>query len=221
MTINELKKLTFQGEGLHIEFKKKADHPEKIVKEMVAFSNSNGGWLLLGVDDDGRISGLKFPDEDLYVMEAAIHQYARPLIATHLFRIKVEGEKEVLAYYINAGNEKPYQWLSEKSKGLWKTYVRSKDQSVQASKEMNKILKLSSNPPGFQLIQLQSLEQKVLKHLAIHESLTLKDLTKIGKIAPWKASIKLVHWVHQGLLKINPGEGTDYYQLSEKYAENQ
>ena len=53
MTFTELKQLVRRGEGQYLEFKKKADHPDKIVREMVAFANSGGGELLLGVDDHG------------------------------------------------------------------------------------------------------------------------------------------------------------------------
>ena len=77
MTAAELKKLVLNGESQFLEFKKKADHPEKIVREMVAFANSEGGTLLIGVDDRGNISGLPFPDEDTYAMEAAISMYSK------------------------------------------------------------------------------------------------------------------------------------------------
>ncbi|MCK5704374.1 MAG: ATP-binding protein, partial [Cyclobacteriaceae bacterium] len=72
MKLPELEYLVRNGEGQLLEFKLKASFPEKIVKEMVAFANSNGGQLLIGVDDDGRISGLKFAEEDKFVIEKAI-----------------------------------------------------------------------------------------------------------------------------------------------------
>ena len=60
--IHELKRLALEGEGLQLEFKRKASHPEKIVRELIAFANTEGGTLLIGVDDDGSIPGLKYPD---------------------------------------------------------------------------------------------------------------------------------------------------------------
>jgi predicted HTH transcriptional regulator len=50
-----LKALVRQGEGMHLEFKLKAAHPEKIVREIVAFANAQGGLLLVGVGDDKSI----------------------------------------------------------------------------------------------------------------------------------------------------------------------
>ena len=59
MNSNDLVALVNQGEGQRLEFKKKVDYPEKVVKEVIAFANSDGGNLLIGVDDDGNISGVK------------------------------------------------------------------------------------------------------------------------------------------------------------------
>ncbi|MCC6835531.1 MAG: ATP-binding protein, partial [Cytophagales bacterium] len=66
-----IKKLALEGEGLHLEFKRKAAHPEKIVRELIAFANTAGGTLLIGVDDDGSIPGVKYPDEEIHVVTEA------------------------------------------------------------------------------------------------------------------------------------------------------
>ena len=66
--ISEVLRLIRQGEGQFVEFKKKANHPEKIIKEVVAFANAGGGNLFIGVDDHGTISGLKFPEDEEYIL---------------------------------------------------------------------------------------------------------------------------------------------------------
>jgi predicted HTH transcriptional regulator len=43
MDLKELKTLVKRGEGANLEFKLKASHPEKIVREVVAFANTDGG----------------------------------------------------------------------------------------------------------------------------------------------------------------------------------
>ncbi len=48
MTLQEVKDLAIKGEGLQIEFKKKAAYPEKIVREVIALANTQGGTLLIG-----------------------------------------------------------------------------------------------------------------------------------------------------------------------------
>ena len=47
-----------QGESRSVEFKSKKAHAESIAKGMVAFSNSQGGVLLIGVSDKGEVEGL-------------------------------------------------------------------------------------------------------------------------------------------------------------------
>jgi len=46
------------GEGQRREFKRLIDNPESVAGEIVAFANSDGGALYVGVDDDSRIIGL-------------------------------------------------------------------------------------------------------------------------------------------------------------------
>ncbi|MBP5157011.1 MAG: ATP-binding protein, partial [Treponema sp.] len=47
-----------ESENISIEFKSAQVRPESVAREMVAFSNSYGGTLYIGVEDDGSVSGL-------------------------------------------------------------------------------------------------------------------------------------------------------------------
>ena len=78
MTLQEVKALAAKGEGLTIEFKKKAAFPEKIVREVIALANTEGGDLLIGVDDDGTVCGQRFIEEEVFVMEKAIRELILP-----------------------------------------------------------------------------------------------------------------------------------------------
>ncbi len=56
MTSGQLQKLLANGEGLHCEFKKAYDNlPTNLFETVCAFLNTDGGDILLGVADDGRI----------------------------------------------------------------------------------------------------------------------------------------------------------------------
>jgi len=218
MNLVELKALVKKGEGLHLEFKKKADHPDKIVREMVAFSNTGGGILLLGVDDNRNLSGLKFPDEDTYVMQAAIHLYAKPILPVKIEVIPISSGLSVLLFEVKSGTEKPYFWLADKEKQIFKAYIRHKDQSLKASKEMFQILRFGAENQAKRPFQLKELEVKVLSFLGEKGSITLIDLCTLAKIPVRKASKILVSWVKQGVLEINPGEDFDTYILSKSFS---
>lgn len=218
MTLSELKKLIAPGEGQYIEFKKKADHPEKIVRELVAFANSGGGRLFLGVDDRGKISGLPFPDEDVFVMEAALIQYSKPAFDLEPQRVKVSGREEVLVYSVPSGLPKPYYWLADKEKQTYRAYVRHEDQSLQASREMFQILSTDPTRVLTGSIQFKPLEKKLLRYLEVHHKISLTGLSELAKLPYWLASRKLVYWVRIGLLRIEPGEGADFYYLSPSFS---
>ncbi len=76
----ELQRLVAEGEGHQLEFKRKASHPEKNVRE-IAFANSEGGTILIGVDDDGALAGVKYPDEELLSVRQALQKHVlQPLV---------------------------------------------------------------------------------------------------------------------------------------------
>lgn len=61
------------GENSRVEFKRDDAYPDSLAKEMAALLNLEGGFILLGVEDDGRISGLTRNREDAerWVMDLA------------------------------------------------------------------------------------------------------------------------------------------------------
>ena len=58
MLKTELLEIISNGENSRVEFKRDDIRPEQFAREIVAFLNTHGGRVLLGVEDDGRISGL-------------------------------------------------------------------------------------------------------------------------------------------------------------------
>ena len=68
MTHTELLEIIGNGENSGIEFKRDLLEPYDLAKELVAFSNLNGGVVFLGVEDDGGISGITRKDLEEWVM---------------------------------------------------------------------------------------------------------------------------------------------------------
>ena len=93
MTLQEVKDLAGKGEGLQIEFKKKAAYPEKIVREVIALANTQGGTLLIGVDDDGTVSGQRFIEEEIFVMDKAIRTLIFPPLQVEVATVKLSEKK--------------------------------------------------------------------------------------------------------------------------------
>ncbi|NJN24690.1 MAG: ATP-binding protein [Cyclobacteriaceae bacterium] len=211
MKLQELENLVSKGEGQLLEFKHKASFVTKIVREMVAFANSQGGELFIGVDDDGRITGLKFAEEERFAIEHAIQMHIKPRIRYQSQVIPINKKRSVLHYRIFESRKKPSYYLDNPEK-RGKAYVRLSDKSVQASREMVEILKRSRNKRSYP-VAVGEHEQAIFKYIEQHGHITLVNLMKISGLPKSKASQMLVRLVSSNILKIELGENTDYYSM--------
>src|SRR5688572_15803494 len=98
--LKQLRTLVSKGEGFHLEFKRKAAFPDKIVREMIAFANSSGGILLLGIGDDGSIPGLKHPEDESHVIQNALKK-CRPSLEVSETFIPIGKNRSVIQYRIS------------------------------------------------------------------------------------------------------------------------
>ncbi|MEM9981370.1 MAG: ATP-binding protein [Bacteroidota bacterium] len=215
MDVQELQKLVRQGEGQHLEFKLKSNHPEKIIREVVAFANTEGGTLLIGVSDNKEVKGLKFPEEDEYLLTKAIHQYCFPTINYTLEHIAIDEnyEREVLAFHIPKSIIAPHYVLRSEDIQVRKVYVRVEDRSIQASKEMREVLKQTKKDKNF-CFSYGEKEQLLMTYLASHAQITLEQFADLAQISRKIASRTLVLLVLANVLKIMPEEKQDYFVIN-------
>ncbi len=212
MKLSQLKLLVAQGEGQRLEFKRKVAHPEKVVREAVAFANTEGGTLAIGVNDDQTIPGLKNPDEDEYVLEKALVELCVPALTWTKERVGVADGYVVLLYHFEEGAEKPYQVQEGE---FARAYVRVADQSVQASRELRQILRQRKKERQYQF-GFGEKERLLMQHLDREASITLAGFAKMAGVKSDLAGRTLVLMVLAGVLEIEPREGGDLYTLSNK-----
>lgn len=211
MTLQEIHKIAKQGEGLKVEFKKKAAFPEKIVRELIALANTEGGYLLIGVDDDGTVSGQRFIEEEVFVMEKAISEHIHPPLRYEINVIKLNSKKGVAVFVINKSTNRPHFLVEEKRK---KAFVRVKDRSIQASREMWEILRRSKNPKDM-VFTYGEKENILLKTLHEKGKITLKEFQQVAKLPVFLASKTLVRLVLANVINIVPQENEDFFTLKE------
>lgn len=214
MKLQELEYLVSKGECQLVEFKLKASFPEKIVREMVAFANSEGGQLLIGVDDDGRIAGLKFAEEDKFVIEKAIKDHIKPRIKFRSEFVPINRKRSVLHYRIYENRKKPSYFLNDPQK-RGKAYVRVNDKCIQASREMVEILKRSKIKKSFP-VHLGEREHFLFQHIETHGRATLSEFMEISGLSRYKASQILIRLVVSNILRIEIGEKSDYFFMNIK-----
>lgn len=91
-----LRKLIEEGEHDQQDFKYKIQEAAKLARSVSAFANTRGGRLLIGVRDDGHISGVK-SEEEIFMMHAAAFKYCTPESAIRFDTLHVEGRSVVIA----------------------------------------------------------------------------------------------------------------------------
>lgn len=202
-----IKKLIFEGEGVTLDFKKTITRHEKIAKTMVAFANNKGGQLLIGVADDGTITGVKFEDEEKYMITKTAQQYIRPMLEPVFEEIYVD-DKLVLIANIAESDTKPHYALADD--GKWWVYVRVKDKSVLASKIVVDVLKRSGNEQGV-LIEYSANEKTLLKYLEEHTRITIQEFCKLLTISRRSAQRILVNLILSGVISIHTSEKEEFY----------
>lgn len=76
---NHILQLVTEGEHVHQDFKFAITDACKIARSLSAFSNTEGGRLLVGVKDNGKIAGIRSAEE-IYMIEVAATRYCRPSV---------------------------------------------------------------------------------------------------------------------------------------------
>ena len=175
---------------------------------MVAFANSEGGILLIGVRDDREIIGLKFGEEDDFVLQKYIHTHISPPLPYQNERYILPNEREVLIYRIPSSPDKPHVVHLESEP---KSYIRVADRSIQASKEVREILK--ARRKNIQIkFHYGEKEQKLMAYLGVHPTITREKFMEIAQINRKMASATLVRLVLANVLTIEPAETEDVYR---------
>ncbi len=207
MTFEELKRLVARGESETVEFKRKVAHPEKVIKEIVAFANTSGGSLLVGVNDDRSIPGLKAPEGEAYVLNEAIKKYCRPRIDYREETIRISDKKAVVCYHIPPSKKRPHYVIEDVNIKQGIAFVRVEDQSVKASREVREIIRRSKRDKGV-TFNFGDKEKLLLQYLEEHRHITLPEFMKLAQLPRRRASTTLVLLTLAKVLKVIPqGDG--------------
>lgn len=112
------------GEGKKLEFKESLPKSDQIAKTVIAFSNTSGGKIVIGVNDDRVITGIN-SDEDVFSLQdtvsSIIYDNCAPVILPEIYVENIEG-KELLVIEVFRGGHLPY-YLKNKGKNQG-TYLR-------------------------------------------------------------------------------------------------
>lgn len=199
--------LIAQGENTTLEFKSTLGSAAKIAKTLVAFANTNGGILLVGVTDDKRICGIASEEAEMSKIEEAADRYCEPPVTVSYKMVSVQGAN-VLAVSILESEEKPHT-VHEPGKNPV-VYVRMHNKSVPAGKLATR--QLSQNPTTVNKALLQSPNVKsLLAYLQSNEYITAKRYAKLINISERRAAKLLMDLAsNQLLMPVEHGKEVAY-----------
>ena len=206
----DLRELIARGEGEELEFKQKTTHPHRISRTLVSMANTRGGYVLVGIDDAGRVVGVRDAEEELFVLrEAAQHYVEPPLTNLHYQELEEDG-RTVLTVTVPESPAKPHRALV--APGDWRGYVRVGDASVQTSGLTEKLLaRQQPEEPRFERIPLSKQELTVLEYLKTHPRITLAQYMKLVNFGKRRAYQTLIKLVLHGYLRHHDKEKEPYY----------
>ena len=142
-----------------IEFK--SQFTEEIYKEVIAFANTDGGILYIGIDSEGNAVGLDNVDQEYTRITNGIRDAIQPDV-TMFVRYSIQ-ENKVVRITVSEGTNKPY-YLRAKGLKPNGVFVRQGASSVPASPEQ--IRQMIKDSDGDTFEAMRSLEQELTFHAA-------------------------------------------------------
>ena len=143
MNRTELFDLIRNGENSTLEFKRDDIQNHALAKELVAFLNLEGGTVLLGVEDNGRISGTTRNRLEEWVSELCRVKINPPTVPVLLWVKNAEPNRDVLAVSIARGPDKPYACVHS---GRRTYYIRvGKTSREECREDLERIYKKSGH----------------------------------------------------------------------------
>lgn len=107
LNIDNIQSLIDSGEGYNVEFKVRV--PSKVrelTEEICAFANADGGYLLIGVDDNGQVVGTNLENDKRSAIQGSISEIS-PALHCELYSVNL-GDKTVWVIDVPSGKDKPY-----------------------------------------------------------------------------------------------------------------
>lgn len=202
MEYKKILHLIEQGEGLRVEYKQRFSTFEKIAKEMIAFANTSGGYILFGIDDDKSVYGIASEKADIDLIKETAEKYCEPKIDYRIESAEIN-KKDILIVEIIESKNKPHRLQDYKNildLNTAQVYVRINDKSVLASKEMIKLMQTRTSGKTLYKYEIGSIERFVFEFLDKYERITVKELSKSANISDRRASRTLIKLVRVNLL---------------------
>lgn len=207
-----LQKLILEGEHQQQDFKYCISDSRKIAKSLVAFANTDGGRLLIGVKDNGNIAGVR-SEEEYYMVESAAKIFSKPPIDFDTRQHFIEG-KTVLEVIIESSSNKPH--FAKNDQGKWLAYFRKDDENKLANKVMIEVWKKQKRSQGI-FLSYSETERFLLDYLEKKGSISQSAFSRKAQITYREAERVLSDFITLGILEIQADEKNIRYTIAEDF----
>ena len=188
-----LQTLILEGEHQQQDFKYRVSDAQKLAKSVSAFANTNGGRLLIGVRDDGNMSGVR-SEEEIYMMHQAAYRYCRPEASIQFDTYHVDRRTIVVAT-VPPSDRRPICALNEE--GHQRAYIRIADENIVASPVHLAIWRESQKLQGTMLTYTDSV-QTILDILQ-DQHLPLNHIVRLSRLPRPKVVTLLARLIRFGV----------------------
>lgn len=183
-----------EGEHQQQDFKYRVADACKLAKSVSAFTNTDGGRLLIGVRDDGNLSGVR-SEEEIYMMHQAAYKYCKPEASIKFDTYHVEGRTIVVATVPPSGKRPVCAWNEE---GRMRAYIRINDENIVASPVHLALWRESQKPQGAMITYNDEI-RKLLE--VMHGQQTLNQIVRLSKLPRHKVITLMARLIRFGTLR--------------------
>jgi predicted HTH transcriptional regulator len=208
-----IKSLIEAGEGQLLDFKFEISNAKKMARTFSAFANTDGGRLLIGVKDNGKISGIR-SEEEAYMAESAAHVFCKPAVIYRLKKWEIDG-KCILEVEIPTSKFRPH--FAKGEEGDWIAYVRIGDQNIQANRVLVNVWKNEGKKKGGWLNYGRE-EKSLMDFLAENERITLTGFIKVARTSHSQAERILVNLILMNVITVELTDKAVFYRLNSKHS---
>jgi len=187
-----------EGEHQQLDFKFAITDMRKIAKTLVAFANTNGGRLLIGVKDNGKIKGCR-PSEERHMLEFATDEYCFPKLDIK-YQEWIINKKQVLEVIISEGSNKPYFAVNFNKKKT--AYIRILDEVIPMHPVLYKSVK-SKKIITEKIFEYTSIEKNILNFINNNNDTEFCEINAISKITKYKTEWILADFINFDLIRIS------------------
>ena len=193
-----------QGEHQQQDFKYRVADACKLARSVSAFANTDGGRLLIGVRDDGHLSGVR-SEEEIYMMHQAAYRYCKPEASIKFDTYHatpsdaVSGSQRlrtIVVATVPPSAKRPVCALDEA--GRPHAYIRINDENILASPVHLALWRESQKPQGTML----TYDDDIRHLLSVMEGrLTLNQIVRLSRLPRHKVITLLARLIRFGTVR--------------------